>query len=80
MVLECKLTEKGKNCLIQSGDKLLKTFTTELFAVALSFLEQFSNGCRKANAKVITSTNHNKSKQHDESIRILSNSISRKSY
>ena len=34
--------------------------------------QQFSNDCRKTNDKVITPTNHNRSKQSDEPIRIPS--------
>ena len=33
-------------------------------------IERFSNDCRKINTKVITLTNHNRSKQRDEPIRI----------
>ena len=36
-------------------------------------LERFSSGCRKTNAKLIAPTNHNRSKQRDEPIRIPSN-------
>ena len=36
-------------------------------------LEQFANDCRKTNSKVITPTNHNRSKQSVETIRIASN-------
>ena len=36
-------------------------------------LERFSNDCRKTKAKVTTSTNHNRSKQRDEPIKIRSN-------
>ena len=35
--------------------------------------EHFSNDCRKTNTNVITPSNHNKSKQRDEPIRIPSN-------
>ena len=33
-----------------------------------NWLERFSSDCQKTNAKVITSTNHNRSKQRDEPI------------
>ena len=33
-------------------------------------LERFSYDCRKINVKIITPTNHNRSKQWDEPIRI----------
>ena len=36
-------------------------------------IERFSNDCRKTNTKVITLTNHKRSKQRDQPIRIPSN-------
>ena len=36
-------------------------------------IEWFSNDCQKANTKVITTTNHNRSKEHNEPIRIACN-------
>ena len=38
-------------------------------------IEKFSNDRRKTNIKVITQTNHNRSKQRDEPIRIPSNNF-----
>ena len=38
-------------------------------------LERFSNDCRKTNTKIITLTNHNSNKQHDEPIRSPSNDM-----
>ena len=40
-----------------------------------NFLERFSNVCRKTNNKAIISTNHNKSKQYDETIRVPRNHL-----
>ena len=39
----------------------------------LSFIERFSNDCRKTKTKAITSTNHNRNKQRPEPITIPSN-------
>jgi len=36
-------------------------------------IEWFSNDCQKPNTKVITATNHNRSKQHNEPIKIACN-------
>ena len=41
-----------------------------------STLERFSNDCQETNTKVITPTNHIRSKQRDELIRIPSNYLS----
>ena len=41
-------------------------------------LERFSNDCRKTKTKVITPTNHNRSKQRNEPIRIPSATCSRR--
>ena len=38
-----------------------------------AILGQFSNDCQKPQTKTITSTNHNRSRQHDEPITIPSN-------
>ena len=38
-----------------------------------ALLERFSNDCRKTKTKVITLTNHNRSEERDEPIRIPSN-------
>ena len=38
-----------------------------------AYIERFSNDCRKTKTKAITPTNHNRSKQRDEPIRISSN-------
>ena len=38
-----------------------------------ALLERFSNDCRKTKTKVITLTNHNRSEERDEPIRISSN-------
>ena len=44
-----------------------------VFAFLMKLIEMFSNNFQKTNTKVITPTNHNRSKQHDEPIRIPSN-------
>ena len=36
-------------------------------------VEWFSNDCQKTSTKVITATNHNRSKEHNEPIRIACN-------
>ena len=49
---------------------------TSLRTVAIEtgrMIERFSNDCPKSNTKVITATNHNRSKQCDEPIIIPSN-------
>ena len=41
----------------------------------VSILERFSNDCRKSKTKAITPTNHNRTKQRDEPITIICNSL-----
>ena len=54
--------------------KLLEILSNALkWQIQLKQLEWFSNGCGKTNARVITPTNHYRSKHRDEPIRILSN-------
>ena len=45
--------------------------------MTVTAIERFSNDCRKTNIKVITLTNHNRSKRHDDPIRTPSNYLQR---
>ena len=54
----------------RSNRNLVITFDSHMKTALSSFIKQFSNDI---DTKVITSTNHNMSKQRDEPIRIPSN-------
>ena len=43
------------------------------FILIIILLERFSNDCRKTKTKAIAPTNHNRSRQRDEPIKIPSN-------
>ena len=70
---------RSKKCLSPgiSITKLQSGVVSAVYQVGLTItiisIERFSNDCQKTKTKVITPTNHNRSRQRDEPIKIPSN-------
>ena len=73
---DCCMTEEQGMDIHLGFLKHPKMLQIYLHHTLIMTIERFSNDCRKTKTKaIITPTNHNRSSQHDEPIRIPSNHL-----